>query len=96
MKDAAHVYCDRCARDVAPVRAWPGYIWVKRAWYAGLLLIALLMPVIMSEITLLLPLAMAFGMAAGPIHSLSAQRSTCSDCGAEIASPNRARPSRAS
>jgi DNA-directed RNA polymerase subunit RPC12/RpoP len=96
MKETATVYCARCARDVEPVRAWSGYIWIKRVWYAGLGVLALLMPVIMSEITLLLPMAMAFAMAAGPVHALAAERSTCSDCGAELASPNRARPSRAS
>ena len=85
MSEAATLYCQRCAHDVEPVCPWHGFRWIKRAWYAGLLLLALLMPVIMSEITLLLPLAMAFALAAGPVHRLAAEPCSCSECGAEIA-----------
>jgi hypothetical protein len=84
VEQAAQSYCGRCAHEVAPVRAWPGFIWVKRAWYVGILAICALAPVIMAEITLLLPLALTFGLAAGPIHQLASQRPTCSDCGAEL------------
>lgn len=76
------VYCERCRRDVEVVGPWPGFVWIKRAWWGGLALLALLMPVIMSEITLLMPLAIAFGLAAGPVHMLAAQRRTCRECGA--------------
>jgi hypothetical protein len=84
MPETAASYCTRCARDVDVVRAWPGFLWAKRAWYAGLLLLCCLMPVILSEITLLLPLAMVFAAAAGPVHSLAAQRPSCRDCGFEF------------
>lgn len=84
MSEPTHCYCGRCTRDVVPVTAWPGFRWVKRAWYAGVLLVALLMPIILAEITVLLPMALVFAMAAGPVHSLAAQRSTCSECGAEV------------
>lgn len=84
MEPGPHCYCARCAHEVTPVRTWPGFVWVKRGWWAGVLGIAALAPIIMSEITLLLPLAVAFGMAAGPVHSLAAQRPTCSECGAEL------------
>lgn len=77
-------YCGRCAHQVAPVRAWPGFVWVKRGWYAGVLGVLAFAPIIMSEITLLLPLALTFGLAAGPVHSLAAQKTTCSECGAEL------------
>jgi hypothetical protein len=77
-------YCTRCAHHVTAIRAWPGFVWVKRAWYGGLLLIAALMPIILSEITLLLPLAMTFALAAGPVHVLAAQAATCSECGAPV------------
>ena len=78
------VYCARCAHAVVPDRVWPGFRWVKRGWYAGVLVIVALSPIIMAEITVLLPLAMAFGLAAGPVHALAAQRATCSECGAEL------------
>ena len=78
------VYCARCAHDVVPDRVWAGFRWAKRAWYGGIVVIVLLSPIIMSEITLLLPLALAFGLAAGPVHALAAQRDTCSECGAEL------------
>lgn len=84
MGEANEVYCTRCTRAVVPVRPWAGFVWIKRAWYAGLVLLAMLMPVILSEITLLLPLAMVFAMAAGPVHMLAAERLTCSECGAEL------------
>lgn len=78
------VYCARCAHAVVPARVWGGFRWVKRGWYTGVVMIAALSPIIMSEITVLLPLAVAFGLAAGPVHALAAQRDTCSDCGAEL------------
>jgi hypothetical protein len=84
VEHASNCYCARCAHEVTPVGAWRGFVWAKRGWYAGIIAIAALAPIIMSEITLLLPLAVAFGMAAGPVHSLAAQRPTCSDCGAEL------------
>lgn len=84
MADGGLSHCNRCARDVEVVRPWPGYIWLKRAWFAGLLLVVALAPIIMSEITLLLPLAMVFGMAAGPLFALSGQKITCRECGAQI------------
>lgn len=66
------------------MRPWAGYIWLKRGWFAGLAGLVLLMPIIMSEITLLLPLAMVFAVAGGPVLALSAQRNTCRECGAQI------------
>ncbi len=91
MADTPLCYCDRCAREVEAVRPWPGYVWLKRAWFTGLVLLAALMPIIMSEITLLLPLAMMFAVAGGPVLSLASQISTCRECGAQIAK-ERARP----
>jgi hypothetical protein len=84
VQQASQSYCGRCAHEVAPVRAWPGFVWVKRGWYFGVIALCALAPIIMSEITLLLPLALTFGLAAGPIHQLAAQKSTCSECGAEL------------
>lgn len=72
------------------VRPWPGYRWLKRGWFAGLLVLLCLMPIILSEITVLLPLAMIFAVAGGPVLSLSSQPVTCRVCGAEV-SP-RAKP----
>jgi hypothetical protein len=84
MADGGLSHCNRCAREVEVVRPWPGYVWLKRAWYAGLLLLAALMPIIMSEITLLLPMAMVFAVAGGPLLALAGQKSTCRECGAQI------------
>jgi hypothetical protein len=92
MADAPLCYCDRCAREVEAVHPWAGYVWLKRAWFAGLILLAALMPIIMSEITLLLPLAMIFAVAGGPVLALSSQISTCRECGAPLAANPRARP----
>ena len=89
MSPIVAAYCQRCARQVDVVSAWPGFLWAKRAWYAGLLLLCCLMPVIMSEITLLLPLAMVFAAAAGPVHLLAAQRPSCRDCGFEFTLPTK-------
>ncbi|MDB4987388.1 MAG: hypothetical protein JWN04_2566 [Myxococcaceae bacterium] len=77
-------HCSRCAHDVEAVRAWPGFVWAKRGWYAGIIAIACLAPVIFSEITMLLPLACAFGLACGPVHALAAQAATCRDCGGPV------------
>lgn len=79
-----HGYCARCAREVSLLRPWPGFRWLKRAWYAGLLLVVALMPIILSEITVLLPMAMVFAAAGGPLLSLASQPTTCRECGAAI------------
>jgi hypothetical protein len=84
MSHACVGYCPRCAREVSVLGVWPGFLWAKRAWYGGLLLIAALMPVILSEITVLLPMAVVFAMAAGPVHQLAAQRPSCRSCGLEL------------
>ena len=84
MSHACVGYCPRCAREVSVLGVWPGFLWAKRAWYGGLLLITALMPVILSEITLLLPMAVLFATAAGPVHQLAAQRPSCRSCGLEL------------
>ena len=50
-------HCQRCNAEVMAIAPWPGFRWVKRVWYAGLLVLFALMPMIMAEITLLLPIA---------------------------------------
>jgi len=82
---STHVgHCGRCNEAVEVIVPWRGYVWVKRAWYAVLLVLFGLMPIILAEITLLLPMALMFAVAAGPVHSLAAQRATCAACGAEV------------
>jgi hypothetical protein len=66
------------------VGVWRGYRWVKRVWYTAVILLCVLSPIILSEITVLIPIAVTIAMAAGPVHSLAAQRPTCRDCGAEL------------
>jgi hypothetical protein len=80
-------YCPRCARQVEVVGVWPGFRWAKRTWYGGLIVICALMPILLSEITVLLPLAMLFALAAGPVHLLSAQQPSCRACGLELKRP---------
>jgi hypothetical protein len=82
--DGSLGYCSRCAREVPLMRPWPGFRWLKRAWYAGLLVVLALMPIILSEITVLLPMAMIFAVAGGPVLSLAAQPVTCKTCGAVV------------
>ncbi|MDB4974670.1 MAG: hypothetical protein JWN48_3011 [Myxococcaceae bacterium] len=84
MKPHALTYCARCTHEVDAVRPWPGYVWVKRGWYSGAAIIFALTPIIFSELTVLMPLACAFGLAGGPIHSLAAQKATCRECGALV------------
>jgi hypothetical protein len=80
----ARIHCFRCRREVDIVGVWGGYRWVKRAWWASVGAICLLSPIILSEITVLVPLAIMVAGAAGPIHALAAQKPTCRDCGAEL------------
>jgi hypothetical protein len=77
-------YCSRCAREVLLLRPWPGFRWLKHAWYAGLLVVLALMPIILSEITVLLPMAMLFAAAGGPVLALASQSTTCRECGAIV------------
>ena len=82
-----HGRCWRCQKDVDIQRAWPGFVWLKRGWYAGMFGVLVLMPIIGSEITVLLPGAMVFTIAGGPLLFLSGQQDTCLECGAETAHP---------
>ena len=68
---------------------WPGFRWLLRVWYACGLVLVCLAPIIMSEITVLLPLAMVFAFAAGPLHGLANEKPTCRTCGAVITSQLR-------
>ncbi len=77
-------HCGRCNATVSVLVPWSGFRWVKRAWYACLLVLFALMPIVLAEITILLPMALMFAMAAGPVHALAAQKATCRDCGAEM------------
>jgi hypothetical protein len=84
MAEAGLLHCNRCGREVEVLRPWGGYVWLKRAWFAGLSLLLLLMPIVLSEITVLLPLAMVFALAGGPLLALSGEQKTCRECGAQI------------
>ena len=78
------VHCFRCRHEVEIVGVWPGFRWAKRAWWGTVGLVCILSPIILSEITVLVPLAIMIAGAAGPVHSLAAQKPTCRDCGAEL------------
>jgi hypothetical protein len=78
------LHCTRCDREVLAVGGARYWVWAKRAWYGGLLGLCALMPIVMAEITVLLPLALVFAAAAGPVHGLARERPTCADCGAEL------------
>lgn len=80
----SRAHCVRCTHEVTVVRPWGGFIWLMRAWYAGMFVVLLLVPILLSEITVLLPLAMVFALACGPLRQLSTQPCTCQECGAEI------------
>jgi hypothetical protein len=82
--DTTRIHCFRCRHEVDVVGVWPGYRWAKRAWYSAIGLLCVLSPIILSELTVLIPLAVCIAMAAGPVHSLAAQKPTCRDCGAEL------------
>ena len=84
MAERGLAHCGRCASLVEVVRPWPGFVWLKRLWYLGLLGLLVLMPIILSEITLLLPMAMVFALAGGPLFAFCAQEATCRQCGAVI------------
>lgn len=92
MAHAPSVYCARCTHDVAPVLVWPGARYVKRVYYGALLLLAPFTPVLLSDAFVLMPLLTVVALAAGPVHMLDAERSTCSECGAELTlEPRRGR-----
>ena len=82
--DTPHSHCFRCKHEVEVVGVWPGYRWAKRGWYTAVVGLCVLSPIILSEMTVLIPLAVTIAMAAGPVHSLAAQKPTCRDCGAEL------------
>ena len=81
---STRAHCTRCTHEVGVVQPWTGFIWLMRAWYACMFVLVLLMPILLSEITVLLPLAMIFALACGPLRQLSTQPCTCDECGAEI------------
>lgn len=87
--DAQTGHCQRCKTEVELLAPWSGYVWVKRVWYAGLLVLFALMPIVLSEITILLPMALMFALAVGPVHALAAQKATCMRCGAEVQKASR-------
>lgn len=77
-------HCPRCDRNVTALVAWRGFVWAKFAWYACLLVMCALMPIILSDLFVLIPLAVLFTFAAGPVHFLAAEKDSCRECGLSI------------
>ena len=73
--------CPRCYSEDDVVRPWPGFRIAKRIWIAGLVIIVALAPILFSDLTVMIPLTMAFLFAGGPVLGFAAQTPTCRNCG---------------
>jgi hypothetical protein len=88
-------FCSRCAGPVEASWPWPGWGRLRKLWFGGLGVIGLLSPILMADVAVMLPSAMMFVVAIGPINALARIKPTCLRCGALVGPLPPSQPSAA-
>jgi hypothetical protein len=83
--------CPRCKLRVEASFPWPHWQRLRRAWFCVLAGILSVSPLFMSDSYVLLPSAMVFVSAIGPLNGLARIRATCLRCGCVVDEPGRPR-----
>ncbi|HEY2735113.1 MAG TPA: hypothetical protein VGI70_14050, partial [Polyangiales bacterium] len=83
---AGRAHCPRCKKSVDATWPWAGWGRLRKAYFGGLLLLVCLSPVWMSDMSVMLPSALVFVSAVGPVNALAKIRPTCLRCGGVVES----------
>jgi hypothetical protein len=81
---AAPGYCPRCAEQVEATWPWAGWSRLRKTYFAALGLVLLLSPLWMFDMYVLLPCALLFATAIGPLNALARIPPTCLRCGSVV------------
>jgi hypothetical protein len=87
--------CARCGNVVEATWPWPGWGRLRVFWLVAVGVIGLLSPILMSDVSVMLPSAMMFVLAIGPISALARIKPTCLHCGARVEPVPPSQPSAA-
>jgi hypothetical protein len=77
-------HCPRCSAGVQATWPWSGWVNLRKGWFVGIGLLAMGSPVWMADMYVLMPSAMLFICAIGPLNKLAGVRPTCLDCGCQV------------
>jgi hypothetical protein len=80
----APAHCPRCTRRVEATWPWAGWGNLRKVWFVGLGLLFVLSPVWFGDMVVLMPSAMLFIVAIGPLNTLARMRPTCLRCGSVV------------
>lgn len=80
----APAHCPRCAAEVTGTFPWPYWSRVRKGWFTIAAGIVMASPVLMSDVYGMLPSAMVFVTAIGPLNALARIRPTCLQCGCVV------------
>jgi hypothetical protein len=80
----ANAHCPRCAQDVEATFPWPYWGRVRKVWFTIAAGIVMASPVLMSDVYGMLPSAMVFVTAIGPLNALARICPTCLQCGCVV------------
>lgn len=80
----APAYCPRCSASVEATWPWAGWVNLRKAWFVGLGVLLVFSPVWFTDMYLLMPSAMTFIAAIGPLNTLARTRPTCLRCGGVV------------
>jgi hypothetical protein len=83
------MYCRRCDDVVTAVVPWQGWKRLRIAWWAAVVLLLALSPILGADYCVMIPSAFAFVFAGGTLHRLANEQPFCSLCSLPL-EPGRA------
>jgi hypothetical protein len=74
------MYCRRCDDVVSAIVPWRGWNRLLVAWWAGVVLVAVLFPMLAADYCVMLPSSFAYVFAGGTLYRLASERPICRNC----------------
>jgi len=80
----APAHCPRCSGRVDATWPWAGWGALRKGWFFGLGFVLLASPIWFTDFVVMMPSAMLFIAAIGPLNTLARTRPTCLRCGSAV------------
>jgi ribosomal protein S27AE len=77
-------HCPRCSSHVEATWPWAGWVNLRRGWFFGLFFVVVASPIWFVDMYVMMPCAMLFIAAIGPLNTLARTRPTCLKCGSVV------------
>lgn len=78
------LYCARCDDAVVALMPWHGWKNARRAWFVGVVALALLSPFWGADYCIMIPSAFAYLLAGSVLFRLAKEKPVCSVCSLDI------------